>query len=395
MGSSFKPNPMGLPMISIHLRFHKIDARSQQESVGLWVNRIYGASSAWPSSENAALPLWSATISCRNWYNQFYDPCLKMWTIHIEREPSKMAWPKRLCLVLMGTISYPHVYFTRKISSPHVGALPRRMGIWICSQALLLFMKTMTWKRITPWTSWNYYRICGQTALVLSTSKTLWIVPNLCAMGLTVRFNLKNTIAWWSIFQHHSKKIRLSMGVSNLIEIFDEKYYRNLSVILEALESCFSKIIGVPHPMIDPDMEKWSTVRMCGFFASKELYKFFKYNEKSLISPTTTKNISTYSKEVLELINKGKEGWKRCSRKSISTHQRENYLAINHKSKRLLALKSEKRVLGFYLVNHDANHTLFIQIKVVRKIFVLTSLNFWVPKHQNHWSYLVHICQRG
>ena len=45
MGIKFQTEPNGpYSMISIHLRFHEIDARSQQESVGVvGVNLIYGA----------------------------------------------------------------------------------------------------------------------------------------------------------------------------------------------------------------------------------------------------------------------------------------------------------------------------------------------------------------
>ena len=53
------------------------------------------------------------------------------------------------------------------------------------------------------------------------------------------------------------------MGVSNLIEIFDEKYYRNLSGgILEAFGKLFFKnLLVYLYPMIDPIQEKWSTVQ--------------------------------------------------------------------------------------------------------------------------------------
>ena len=120
------------------------------------------------------------------------------------------------------------------------------------------------------------------------------------------------------------------MGVSNLIEIFDEKYYRNLSGgILEAFGKLFFKnLLVYLYPMIDPDtgdVVDSTNVRVSS--QVKELYKFFKYNEKVVdITDYNKEYLNIYSKEVLEQINKGKSGWEKMLPEKVSALIKEKNL---------------------------------------------------------------------
>ncbi|GIR82206.1 MAG: hypothetical protein CM15mP83_9320 [Flavobacteriaceae bacterium] len=113
------------------------------------------------------------------------------------------------------------------------------------------------------------------------------------------------------------------MGVSNLIEIFDEKNYRNLSGgILEAFGKLFFKnMLVYLYPMIDEKQVRSLTVPICVSAQVKELYKFFAYNKKVVdISNYNKDYLNIYSKEVLSLINEGKKAGKQCCQKSHRTH---------------------------------------------------------------------------
>ena len=131
------------------------------------------------------------------------------------------------------------------------------------------------------------------------------------------------------------------MGVSNLIEIFDEKYYRNLSGgILEAFGKLFFKnLLVYLYPMIDPntgEVVDSTNVRVSS--QVKELYKFFKYNEKVVdITDYNKAYLNIYSKEVLELIKKGKQGWETMLPEKVSELIKEKNLFgyQSDKSKRL------------------------------------------------------------
>ena len=120
------------------------------------------------------------------------------------------------------------------------------------------------------------------------------------------------------------------MGISNLIEIFDEKYYRNLSGgILEAFGKLFFKnLLVYLYPMIDPntgEVVDSTNVRVSS--QVKELYKFFKYNEKVVdITDYKKEYLNIYSKEVLEMINKGKDGWETMLPEKVSELIKEKKL---------------------------------------------------------------------
>ena len=131
------------------------------------------------------------------------------------------------------------------------------------------------------------------------------------------------------------------MGVSNLIEIFDEKYYRNLSGgILEAFGKLFFKnLLVYLYPMIDPntgEVVDSTNVRVSS--QVKELYKFFKYNEKVVdITDYKKEYLNIYSKEVLKLINEGKDGWETMLPEKVSELIKDKNLFgyQSDKSKRL------------------------------------------------------------
>lgn len=70
----------------------------------------------------------------------------------------------------------------------------------------------------------------------------------LCSLGQTVMIsNFKEYYRLVEYFSEYTeKKIRLTMGVNNLVEIFNEKYYRHLSGgILEAFGKLFFKNLKV------------------------------------------------------------------------------------------------------------------------------------------------------
>jgi hypothetical protein len=139
----------------------------------------------------------------------------------------------------------------------------------------------------------------------------------LCALGLTVMISdFKEYYRLVEYFSNYTtKKIRLSMGVSNLVEIFNEKYYRKLSGgILEAFGKLFFKnLIVYLYPMIDRETGEIidsTNVRVAS--QVKELYKFFAYNDKVIdITDYNKDYLQIYSKEVLEMINHGKQGWEK------------------------------------------------------------------------------------
>ena len=131
------------------------------------------------------------------------------------------------------------------------------------------------------------------------------------------------------------EKIVLTMGVNNLVEIFDEKYYDHLSGgILEAFGKLFyknlrvflypikdtknGKIINSNNLQVDPRM--------------KNLYKFFKYNNKIIdIFSFNEDLLEIYSEKVLSMIENQERGWENLIPDAVTKLIKEKEL-FGHKS---------------------------------------------------------------
>ena len=105
----------------------------------------------------------------------------------------------------------------------------------------------------------------------------------------------------------------LTMGVNNLVDIFDEQYYRHLSGgILEAFGKLFFKDLRVYlYPMMDQETGALTTSDNLKVHPRmKELYKFFKYNGKVVdIDAGDPEILNVFSREVLKMIEQNKPGW--------------------------------------------------------------------------------------
>ena len=137
----------------------------------------------------------------------------------------------------------------------------------------------------------------------------------LCALGQSVM--ISNFQEYYKVVEYFSKytkaRMGLSMGVSNLVDIFDEKYYRHLSGgILEAFGKLFFKDLKVYlYPMLDPETgELLNSDNLKVYPRMKELYKFFKYNGKVVDIEDYDKSImNIFSREILDMIDNGERGW--------------------------------------------------------------------------------------
>lgn len=137
----------------------------------------------------------------------------------------------------------------------------------------------------------------------------------LCSLGQTVMIsNFQEYYKLVDYFSNYTKeRMALTMGVNNLVDIFDEKYYRHLSGgILEAFGKLFYKDLKVYlYPMIDHETGLVITSNNLKVHPRmKELYKFFKYNGKLVdIFDYDPSILNIFSREVLKMISAGKDGW--------------------------------------------------------------------------------------
>ena len=106
----------------------------------------------------------------------------------------------------------------------------------------------------------------------------------LCSLGQTVLIsNFQEYYKLVEYFNLYSKnRMGLAMGINNLIDIFDEKYYRHLSGgILEAFGKLFYKDLKVYlYPMLNENKTMTTSDDLKVHPRMKELYKYFKFNGK-------------------------------------------------------------------------------------------------------------------
>lgn len=145
----------------------------------------------------------------------------------------------------------------------------------------------------------------------------------LCSQGQTVLIsNFKEYYKLVEYFSQYSKnRMGLAMGVNNLVEIFDEKYYRHLSGgILEAFGKLFFKDLRVYlYPMQNEDGSITNSENLKVHPRMKELYKFFKYNGKVVdITNFNPNYLNIFSRTVLKMIANGTEGWQDLLPKNVS-----------------------------------------------------------------------------
>jgi len=153
----------------------------------------------------------------------------------------------------------------------------------------------------------------------------------LCSLGQTVMIsNFKEYYKLVEYLSQYSKnRMGLSMGVNNLVDIFDEKYYRHLSGgILEAFGKLFFKDLRVYlYPQLDEDGSIINSENLKVHPRMKELYKFFKYNGKVVdITEYDPKSLTVFSRTVLKMIHEGKPGWEAMLPEGVSKLIKEQSL---------------------------------------------------------------------
>ena len=156
----------------------------------------------------------------------------------------------------------------------------------------------------------------------------------LCSMGHTVMISkFQEYYKLVEYFNNYTKnKIGLTMGVNNLVDVFDEKYYRHLSGgILEAFGKLFFKDLKVYlYPMKDPETGQILTSNNVRVHPRmKELYKFFKYNGKVMdIIDYDPEILHIFSRDVLKRIINKEDGWEKMLPEGVADMIKEENLFI-------------------------------------------------------------------
>ena len=160
----------------------------------------------------------------------------------------------------------------------------------------------------------------------------------LCSLGHYVM--ISNFQEYYKVVEYFSTftkaRMGLAMGVNNLVDIFDEKYYRHLSGgILEAFGKLFYRDLKVYlYPMKAENGEVLDSNNLQVHPRMKELYKFFKYNGKVVdIENYIPENLDIYSRQVHKMITAGISGWDKMIPEGIAQLIRNGRLFGYHTEK--------------------------------------------------------------
>ncbi|MFM7233402.1 MAG: hypothetical protein ACKOZM_02350, partial [Flavobacteriales bacterium] len=113
--------------------------------------------------------------------------------------------------------------------------------------------------------------------------------------------------------KHSGKRMGIIMGTNMIMELFNEKYYRDLNGgILEAFGILFSRDLKIyVYPFKDAKTGKLLTTKNCPVHPRlRPLYEYLIYNKRLVdISDYSPEVLDIYSTDALAMIQNGYSGW--------------------------------------------------------------------------------------
>jgi len=331
MGLKFQIDPLeDYNEIILHFRFKENDAKLQQETLGiLGVNLIYGA---FYLNDNPKELLKSL-------YDNLHEIQLEIDLINFSGKRFSYVDNRLMSLLLVKNGMTNAVMFSpeginllpaQQLYKANILALRgsfrpvTKVNMDMIKQAEKLFINE---KKVDSDNTKIIFEIT-LTNLIdqgeIDERDFLERAELLCSLGQNVM--ISNYQEYYKLVEYFSEftkeRIGLVMGVNNFVQIFNEKYYRNLSGgILEAFGKLFFKDLKVYlYPLKDlRNGEIKTSENLKVHPRMKELYKFFKYNGKVVdIKDYNPETLEIYSKTVLEMLANGTHGWEDMLPKGIA-----------------------------------------------------------------------------
>lgn len=331
IGVRFQMDPLeDYNEIILHLRFKETDARQQQETLGvLGVNLIHGA---YYLNDNPKDLL-------KSFYDNIDSDRLEIDMINFSG-PRFMYVDNRLMslqlvkngmtnAVMFGpdgnNLLPAQVLYKKNILALRGSYRPvTKVNMDIFERSKELFLAE---KKVNPEKTQVIFEITLSNLRVegeINERDFLDRAELLCALGQNVMItNYQEYFRLVDYFSEFTKeRMGLAMGVNNLVQIFDEKYYRNLSGgILEAFGKLFYRDLKVyMYPYKNTETGEFMTSENLKVHPRmKELYKFFKNNGRLIdIQNFDHDSIHIFSRKVLKMIKQDEEGWEQMLPEGVS-----------------------------------------------------------------------------
>lgn len=307
--------------IILHIRFHQTEARLQQETLGtLGVNLIYGAFYKHHKPKKLLKYL----------YDHLDQDIIEIDTINFSGPRFSTVDNRLMSLQLVKNGMTEAVMFDPSGKNILPAAILYKKNVLALRGSFRpvtkvnMSMYQKSYERFIQENRVNKDRTEVIFEITLSNLKSQGEIDEedfldraelLCSLGQTVMIsNFKEYYRVVEYFSNYTKnRIGLAMGVNNMVEIFDEKYYRHLSGgILEAFGKLFYRDLKVYlHPMKDQETGQIiNSDNLKVHPRMKELYKFFKFNGKvEDITEYDVESLDIFSRDVLKKIEAGENGW--------------------------------------------------------------------------------------
>ena len=321
MGIRFQTDPNDdYSEIKLHLRFHQNEAKLQQESLGIMgVNLIYGAF----YKHNEPLKLMKYL------YDHIDDQSIEIDTINFNGPLFKDVDNRLISLELVrlgmtdavvfdetGTNVLPaQVLYKKNILTLRGSYRPiTKVNEEMFKKSLEAFLEEKGVKKentiVLLEITLSNLRSTGD----IDDSDYLDRAKLLCSLGHMVM--ISNFSEYYKLVKYLTsytkKQLGLTMGVSNLIEIFDEKYYDGVKGgILEAFGNIFKNNMKIYlYPVLDKQKDNVIDSNNLKLEDNmKEFYKYFKVNDKIRDLEFNKDYLSIFSKDVLKQIKNKTPGW--------------------------------------------------------------------------------------
>ena len=323
--------------IQMHVRFHLIDAKAQQEALGIMgVNLIYGA--YYKHNKPRSL--------IKYLYDHIDPHAIEIDTINFSGPLFENVDNRLLSLDLVKNGMTQAVMFGPDGKNILPAAVLYKKNILAIRGSFRPVTKVnedmyeKSYKMISNDSDFNLEKTISIFEITLSNLLSGQSDVNeqdfldraelLCSSGKTVMItNFQEYYKLSDYFSNYTtKKTVMTMGVDNLIKVFEDKYYSNLSGgILEAFGKLFKHNIEIYlYPLIKGE-KLINSSNLQVEDNMKNLYKYFKDNKKVRDIENFNKSLlNIYSWEVLEEIKNNSPGWEEKLPEAISKLIKEKKL---------------------------------------------------------------------
>ena len=323
--------------IQMHVRFHLIDAKAQQEALGIMgVNLIYGA--YYKHNKPRSL--------IKYLYDHIDPHAIEIDTINFSGPLFENVDNRLLSLDLVKNGMTQAVMFGPDGKNILPAAVLYKKNILAIRGSFRPVTKVnedmyeKSYKMISNDSDFNLEKTISIFEITLSNLLSGQSDVNeqdfldraelLCSSGKTVMItNFQEYYKLSDYFSNYTtKKTVMTMGVDNLIKVFEDKYYSNLSGgILEAFGKLFKHNIEIYlYPLIKGE-KLIDSSNLQVEDNMKNLYKYFKDNQKIRDIEDFNKSLlNIYSWEVLQEIKNNSPGWEQKLPEAISKLIKEKKL---------------------------------------------------------------------